>query len=368
MSQGICFLVGAGPGVPLLLTIKARDCISRAEVLVHDSLCHPLVLEWAREGVEKISAGETGQETMGALLVAHVRQGKTVTRLQSGEVGGRGEEVEALAAAGCRFEIIPGVGSPAPHVALPLSGKRIAVTRSSQQAGELLSRLRELGADAFEMPTIRIEPAPDKRAFYEAVAYSHTYDWLVFTSANGVDAFFEVFYEIYRDARELGGVRIAAVGPATTARVNFFRFQVDVQPEKHVAEALVAALKKETSLENLKILYPRAEKVRDVLAKELFQLGAIVDETIAYRTVPVTEEGGGIARYRAEGADMVTFTSSSTVENFHALGLPRHKNVRFASIGPITSQTLKAFQMPVALEAPVHDVPGLVGEILRFYS
>jgi uroporphyrinogen III methyltransferase/synthase len=117
------------------------------------------------------------------------------------------------------------------------------------------------------MPTIRIEPAPNKREFYESVAYSHGYDWLIFTSPNGVDAFFNAFFEIYRDARDLGGVRIAAIGPATAARVNAFRFQVDVQPEKYVAEEIITALQKETSLDNVRILLARAEGARDALAE-----------------------------------------------------------------------------------------------------
>jgi uroporphyrinogen III methyltransferase / synthase len=252
---------------------------------------------------------------------------------------------------------------------LPLFGKRIGVTRTRQQAGEMVRQLRALGADAFEMPTIRIEPAPDKRAFYESVAYAHSYDWLIFTSPNGVDAFFDVFFEIYKDARDLGGVRIAAIGPATAARVNAFRFQVDVQPEKYVAEEIITALQKETSVENLKVLLARAEGARDVLPKELSRLGAIVDEAVAYRTVPETEdEGGGIRRYRETGADMVTFTSSSTAENFHTLQMPPYEGVRFASIGPVTSKTMRDLGMPVDVEAPVHDIPGLVAAIVNFFE
>ena len=122
---------------------------------------------------------------------------------------------------------------------LPLFGKRIAVTRTRQQAGEFVERLRALGADAFEMPTIRIEPPLDKKEFYELVADSHIYDWIVFTSPNGADAFFTAFFEIYRDARDLGAARIAAIGPATAERVRSYHLQVDVQPEKYVAEEII---------------------------------------------------------------------------------------------------------------------------------
>lgn len=501
MTHGTCFLVGAGPGDPLLLTLKGRDCIARADVVVYDYLCNPALLDWAPEGAEKIYAGKRAgahtldQSEISSLLVAKTRAGKTVVRLKGGDpflFGRGGEEAESLAKAKCRFEIVPGVSSviagpayagipvthrshgsvltifsghedpskpgssldyrsiaaapgtkimlmgierldaiasglaaagmraetpvalvrwattgrqqtlvgtladiagkaaaasfQAPAVAvfgevvnlrkdlnwfesLPLFGKRISVTRARSQSGDLVGRLQALGADAFEMPMIRIEPAPDKREFYELVAYCHSYDWLIFTSANGVDAFFKAFYEMYHDARDIGGVRIAAIGSATAARVRDFRLQVDVQPEKFVAEEIIKALQKETSVENLKILLARAEGAREVLATELTKLGAIVDEAVAYRTVPETDDAtGGIRRYREEGADMVTFTSASTAESFHALGLPSHPGTRHASIGPITSKEMSRLGMPVDLEAKTHDIPGLVAAISKFYK
>ncbi|HEY5791914.1 MAG TPA: uroporphyrinogen-III synthase, partial [Chthoniobacterales bacterium] len=248
----------------------------------------------------------------------------------------------------------------------PLYGKRIAVTRTRKQAGELIEQLRELGADAYELPTIRIEPPTDLREFYELVAYAHSYDWLIFTSPNGVDAFFEAFFKIYRDARELGGVKIAAIGPATAARVASFHLQVDLQPDKYVAEAVVKAFQKTESVENLKILLARAENARDVLPVELSRLGAIVDEAIAYRTVPETDAEEGIRRYREEGADLVTFTSSSTAENFAALKLPAPAAA--ASIGPITSATLRKLGLPLAVEARTHDIPGLVAAIAKHWK
>lgn len=501
MSHGICYLVGAGPGDPLLLTLKGRACLEKADVVVYDYLSNAEFLRFAPPEAEIIYAGKKAgahtltQEEINTLLVKHTAAGKTVVRLKGGDpfVFGRGgEEAEALVAAGCAFEIVPGVssaiggpayagipvthrahntmltiftghedptkdgpgldfeaiarapgtkvmlmgverlspitagliaagmapGTPvalirwattaaqetltgsladiadkaresgfkAPAVAVfgevvslrgtldwfeskPLFGKRIAVTRTRQQAGELVATLRHLGADAFEMPTIRIEPAPDKRAFYELVMDAHAYDWLIFTSPNGVDAFFKAFFELYRDAREIGGVRIAAIGPATAARVNAWHLAVDIQPEKYVAEEIITALQKETSVENLKILLARAEGAREVLATELTRLGAIVDEAVAYRTVPETADvAGGIARYRKEGADVVTFTSSSTAENFHALGLPVPDGVLYASIGPVTSKTMRKLGLEVGLEAAQHDIPGLVDAILGHFA
>jgi uroporphyrinogen III methyltransferase / synthase len=247
----------------------------------------------------------------------------------------------------------------------PLFGRRVAVTRTRRQAGELVARLRALGADAFEMPTIRIEPAPDKRAFYELVADAHTYDWVIFTSPNGVDAFFRAFFEIFKDAREIGGVRIAAIGPATAARVRAFHLAVDFQPETYVAEAILEGLRAETSVENLKFLLARAEGAREVLAEELTRMGAIVDEAVAYRTVPETgDPTGGVRRFREEGADMITFTSSSTVRNFKDLGLPVPAGLVTASIGPVTSATMREMGLPVDIEAGQHDIPGLVRAIV----
>lgn len=246
----------------------------------------------------------------------------------------------------------------------PLFGKRIVVTRSRKQASALSEKLRSLGADVLELPTIRIEPPTDLREFAELVQDAHSYDWVVFTSPNGVDAFFDIFYKLYDDAREIGGARIAAIGPGTAQRVRDYRLHVDLQPEEFVAEAVVRAFQKEGAIDNLRILLARAEKARDVLPKRLSQLGAIVDEGIAYRTVAETRDTTG-ARQRLsdEGADLITFTSSSTVENFMALGLPWPKGMQVASIGPITSKTARDHGLNVDIEARQHDIPGLVEAI-----
>ena len=249
----------------------------------------------------------------------------------------------------------------------PLFGKRVVVTRTREQAGTLTEALRGLGADVFELPTIRIEPPRDLLEFGQFVQDAHTYDWLVFTSPNGVSAFFEMFYKIYDDAREIGGVRIAAIGPATAARVRDFRLHVDLQPGESVAEGLVRAFLKEGSVENEKILFARADKARDELPMELTKMGAIVDEAIAYRTVPETG-GAGIERFREEGADVISFASSSAVENFIALGLPIGPDLRTASIGPVTSKTMRELGLRVDIEAKQHDIPGLVAAIRNYYD
>ena len=251
----------------------------------------------------------------------------------------------------------------------PLLGKRIVVTRTRKQASVLSNKLRALGAHVIELPTIRIEPPSDLREFAELVQDAHMYDWIVFTSANGVEAFFGIFFKLYEDAREIGGVRIAAIGPATAQRVKDFHLHIDLQPDEFVAEAVSREFKKHGSIENLRILLVRAEKARDTLPKELSALGAIVDQAFAYRTVPETRDTSGARRQLAEdGADLITFTSSSTVENFLALGLPWPKGMRIATIGPITSKTVRDQGLKVDVEAHRHDIDGLVRVIRELFE
>ena len=255
------------------------------------------------------------------------------------------------------------------HEDRPLSGKRIVVTRTRKQAGALSNQLRSLGADVLELPTIRIEPPTELREFGELVQDAHSYDWLIFTSPNGVDAFFEMFFKLYDDAREIGGVKIAAIGPATAQRVRDFHLNVDLHPEEFVAEAVVREFQKQGGVENLRILLARAEKARDVLPRELSRLGAIVDEAFAYRTVPETRDiTGARQRLLEEGADLITFTSSSTVENFLDLKLPWRAGMKVASIGPVTSATARERGLTVDVEAKQHDIPGLVSVIRQFFG
>jgi uroporphyrinogen III methyltransferase/synthase len=244
----------------------------------------------------------------------------------------------------------------------PLFGKRVVVTRTRHQIGEVSRLLAELGADVIELPTIRIVEPRNRMEFGELVQDVHTYDWLVFTSPNGVEAFFKMFYQLYSDAREIGGVRIAAVGPGTARKIKEMHLAVDLMPEKHfVAEGLVQAFKDHVSVENLKVLWVRGDDAREVLANELSGMGAIVDEAIAYRTVPEKDDNlEGLARLKEEGADVITFTSASTVEHFMNLGVPLPAETRVASIGPVTSAAIREHGLTVAIEAEENSIPGLV--------
>lgn len=246
----------------------------------------------------------------------------------------------------------------------PLLGKRIVVTRTREKAGTLAGALRALGADAVELPVIKIEPPARPGALDEAVEAAHEYDWIIFTSVHGVEAFFERFYAKYADARCLGAARIAAIGPATAARVRDYRLSVDLQPDTYVAEEIVREFADRGGVENLKLLLPCAEKARDVLPNELEAMGGIVDRIAAYRTIPAPHPAPHVLRQLADGVDWITFTSSSTVENFLALGIEWPQGARAASIGPITSATLRQHNIEPGIEAARHDIPGLIEALL----
>ena len=498
---GICFLVGAGPGDPGLLTLRGRDVLSRAEVVVYDHLVNRELLGFAPESAELVYAGKKSgdhtmpQEEINRLLVDKTAEGKNVVRLKGGDpfVFARGaEECLALAEAGLRFQIIPGVSSaiagpayagipvtqrsvnsvltvfsghqdpadpaaakfyaaigaaegtkillmgvehlrgiaermisggapretpvaairwatrgdqqtvsgtlgdiadrvrkegmlpPAVVVfgdvvklsdklawtaARPLFGRRIVVTRSRAQSGKLSNALRDLGADVYELPLIRREPPPDLREFAELVQDAHGYEWIVFTSANGVDSFFEIFYKLYDDAREIGGAKLAAVGAATAQRIKEHHFHVDLVAENFHAESLVETFRKQTDVENVKILVVRPEEASGTLAAGLAKMGAIVDEGLAYRTVAEPEDRTRAReRLETEGADLAVFTSSSTVRNFFALKLPLPSGLKFASIGPVTTKTMKECRVRPAVEAARHDIPGLVEAITDYFA
>jgi uroporphyrinogen III methyltransferase/synthase len=254
---------------------------------------------------------------------------------------------------------------------LPLFGKRIVVTRRTGQAGAFAKRLAELGADVLEVPTIRLTLPTEKDAIVDCLLELNAYDWLVFTSANGVTAFFDLFFKRFHDMRDIGGARIAAVGPATAAKLRELHLQVDLQPEEATAKKLAEAFAKFETIENLKMCLLRAEVANRELPEALEELGAIVDDIAIYKTVPETEDPAGAgARLLAEGADWVTFTSSSTAEHFHArFDLPKllkkFPQLKIASIGPETSKTIRALKLEPAVEAKEHTTDGLIAALLK---
>ncbi|MEN9676898.1 MAG: uroporphyrinogen-III C-methyltransferase [Verrucomicrobiota bacterium] len=248
----------------------------------------------------------------------------------------------------------------------PLFGQRIVVTRTREQSSELRRQLADLGADVLEIPTIRIAPPEALGPLVEAIAGLGEYNWLVFTSPNGVTAFFDYYFKAYDDLRSLGFARIAAVGPATAARVKELHLAVDAMPVEYVAGKVAAAIAEKESIENLRILCLRAEVANADLITRLEEAGGIVDDVACYRTVPETEDANGaVARFEESGADWITFTSASTVENFHArFDLPkvcaRLPKLKLASIGPETSKALSALGLKPDVEARPHTVAGLI--------
>jgi len=255
----------------------------------------------------------------------------------------------------------------------PLFGQRIVFTRRAEQAS-FAHRLAELGADVLKVPTIKITPPIQKDAIIDCLLELNSYDWLVFTSANGVTAFFDIFFRRFQDLRDIGGARIAAVGPATAAKLRELHLQVDVQPEEFTAAKVAAAFKKYQDIENVKMCLLRAEVANKELPEALQEEGAIVDDIAIYKTVPETEDHTGASeRLLAEGADWVTFTSSSTVEHFHArFDLPKmvkqFPQLKLASIGPETSKTIAALGLKPTLEAKEHTTDGLIAALLKFKS
>ena len=250
---------------------------------------------------------------------------------------------------------------------LPLFGKRIVVTRATEQAGTLAARLSALGAGVVELPTIEIRPPADPGPLDRAIAELHTYDWLIFTSANGVRFFAEALDRSPRDLRALKA-RICAIGPATRDAIEALHLKVDLIGKEYVAEGLLEAFSSH-ALAGARVLLPRAAVARDLVPVELANRGARVDVVEAYRTVSPEALPARIAEVFARRPDCITFTSSSTVQNFAAAaGVELLRGVSVASIGPITSRTARDLGAEVTVEANPYTVDGLVQAITGLYT
>jgi uroporphyrinogen III methyltransferase / synthase len=475
------YLVGAGPGDPGLLTVRGAEVLGRADVVVHDRLAEPSLLDLAPAQAERVDVGKSpgtpvDQEAVNALLVERARGGRTVVRLKGGDpfVFGRGgEEALALIAAGVHFEVVPGItsavavpayaGVPVTHRGLstsftvvtghsrhaidtetnwaalaatggtiivlmgvahraeiasqlmagglapdtpvtavwwgtrpeqmtvrtnlgrlgltpleppativvgavagldlawyerrPLFGRRIVVTRAREQASDLAARLRALGAQPIEVPTIRIgAPADAGEALRKAAAAlaAGEYTWVVFTSPRAV----EQVMPLLRDARVLAGTGVAAIGPGTAAALRSRGVAADVVPSEYVAESLLEALPAGAG----RVLLPRAAVARDVLPDGLRARGWEVDVVEAYRTEP--EVPSDAARAAAAAADAITFTSSSTVTNYLAVAGRDAVPALVACIGPVTAATARSAGLAVDLVADTHTIAGLVAALV----
>ena len=249
---------------------------------------------------------------------------------------------------------------------LPLFGRRIVVTRSRAQAGLLSRQLLERGADVLEIPTIRLEPPTERLALADALLELNAYDWLIFTSPNGVATFFRVFLQGLRGHARHRRRAHRRRRPRHRGQTHELHLKVDLTPSEYTGAAIAGALAKYESLDNLKILLLRAETAGQELPEKLEELGAIVDDIACYKTVPETDDrNGAAARLLKDGADWITFASASAVQNFHArLNLNQlltaHPRIQLASIGPETSKAITALGFNPALEAKEHTIAGLV--------
>lgn len=504
-TTGKVYLVGAGPGDPGLITLKGKECIEKADVIVYDYLAASSLLAYARKDAQCIYVGKKGgdhtlpQHEINRLLAEKARSGLTVTRLKGGDpfiFGRGGEEIEVLAEAGIPFEVVPGItsavaapayaGIPLTHrkytstlafvtghedpqketssidwqalasgigtlvffmgvknlgnivqqlvkhelspqtpVALirwgttprqttligtlenivqkaeksgmkapaiivigdvvglrqtmqwfekrPLMGKRIVITRAREQASDLLKLLSEAGAECLECPTIKVEAPPDRGPLDDAIQKIAEYDWLVFTSVNGVGFFFERLFYLGRDVRALANVRIACIGPATRGRLEDFGLMCDIMPETYRAESIIEAFRDE-SVKDKRILLPRAKEARPILPVELSKMGARVDEVTAYITELSDENRAALlSGLESRSIDCITFTSSSTVRNFKKL-IPAEaferllNNVTVACIGPVTADTAVSLGFQVQMVAETYTIPGLRDTIVHYYS
>jgi len=503
-EKGKVYLIGAGPGDPGLVTVRARELIKNADVIVYDYLANPKLLDWAGTQAEKIYVGKRSgmhsipQDEIEEILVDRANKGLSVVRLKGGDpfVFGRGgEEVHELQIDKIPFEIVPGVtaalaaaayagiplshrdysssitfltghenpekhtlsidfkqygptsgtlclymslgqlprileelkaggmpgempvgiiqwatlnkqksvygtvdnilaeiercgiGTPAMIIigkvvaertktewfeGRPLFGKRIVVTRAREQAGQLTQLLTDQGAEVIELPFIKVEPHFDPKLVSEVLAGIAVYEWIIFTSANGVKNFFDLFYKAYDDIRCLGPMRIAAVGAATAREIEKHKLKVDLIPQKANADALAQELIENEGVESVQILVVTGNQNRESLVQRLEsdEGRAIVDTLPLYRTskTDLTEDPAA-ERFRREGADAVLFTSSSTVKSFvdqHA-ALTLEADARkpaFGSIGPLTTQSLKELKLPVAFEATQASLEHFVVETI----
>jgi len=253
----------------------------------------------------------------------------------------------------------------------PLSGRRIVVTRAREQASALSSQLSALGAEVLEVPTIKIEPPESYAALDEAVSRLAEYDWVVFTSVNGVECFFQRVWALGKDVRIFAGVKVCAIGPATAGRLEDLGLRPDFMPREYRAEGIVAGLGDRVS--GLRVLIPRAEEARQVLPEELARAGAEVTVVAAYRTVR-TDSGKAelIAALEEGSVAAITFTSSSTVRNLlELLGRERLdllSGVVLASIGPITSRTLAEWGLQADVQPEEYTIPALVEALVRWFT
>lgn len=253
----------------------------------------------------------------------------------------------------------------------PLFGKGVMITRPEKQADDLAQLLIKEGANPIHFPTIKIVPPPDWRNLDKAIKNIDTYDWLIFTSANGVAFFFERLFAKKNDIRDLKGVKICCIGPATAKQIEDKGIKVDLIPAKFISEGILKSFSR-TNLKGKKILIARAAKARDVLPEGLKKLGAQVDVVTAYKTIRSGKKKKELEElFRENQVDVITFTSSSTVHNFIKImgsGFKLPGGVKIACIGPVTAAAAKKTGFPVDIHQEEYTMEGLVGALIDYFK
>lgn len=504
-KRGKVIILGAGPGDPGLLTVKGKEWIELADVIIYDYLANERFLDYARADAEKIFVGKQKgyhtlpQEQINELILKQAKEGKLVVRLKGGDpfiFGRGGEEAEELVNAGIPFEVVPGitaaiavpayVGIPLTHrdytstiafitgheksekehsdiawdkistgigtlvffmgiinlpnivknlvnngrdkktpvaiirwgttykqetvigtlenivdlakernirppaiivvgdvvklneklswlSAKPLFKKQIIVTRARDQASDFSKLLENKGAYPIEFPTIETVPPDSWKALDSAIQNIERYDWLIFTSVNGVKYFLERVKANQKDIRCLKGIKLCAIGPKTAKVLEDLGIIIDFVPAEYRAEALIEGFDP-IEIKGKKILIPRAAVAREVLPEELVKLGATVDVVEAYKTI---KPEGKTAKIREmlknKEIDIITFTSSSTVTNFISMFKKEEisellDGVVVACIGPVTADSAKKYGLEVSIMPEDYTIEAFTDAIVDFSS
>jgi uroporphyrinogen III methyltransferase/synthase len=254
-----------------------------------------------------------------------------------------------------------------------LTGKRILITRAREQSGEFTSRLRDLGAEVIEFPTIEIVPPVSWNELDGAIDRLNAYDWIIFTSVNGANFFWQRLKERGKGPDFPTSLKVCAIGPATAKQLKKNGIQVDYTPKEYIAEAILEGFDK-MNIRGKRILLARVKKARDILPKGLKKMGAELDVVEAYRTVKPRGGSKRLKEILSQGkVDVITFTSSSTVNHFiELLGKgdinKKLKGIAIASIGPVTSRTVKGWGLDVHIQPKEYTIPALTEAITKYFA
>jgi uroporphyrinogen III methyltransferase / synthase len=254
----------------------------------------------------------------------------------------------------------------------PLAGKKILITRARGQSGDFATQLEKVGAEVIEFPTIEIVPPLHWGEVDRAIDQLGSYDWIIFTSANGVNFFWQRMIERVKRLRLPSSLKVCAIGPATADRLKKKKVSVHYIPKEFIAESILEGFEK-MAIKGKKILLARAKKARDILPESLKKMGAKVDVVAVYRTIKPKGGSKKLKKVLAEGKiDVIAFTSSSTVNHFAQLLKKEErrkllKRIAIACIGPITARTAKEWGLKVKIQPKQYTIPGLTRAIAESY-